>query len=390
MASGHDDSGKRDSPTGGKEVPEAKVMKQTSIGESMGIDTDPEGDSDGPEETRDQNTHNLRSRRRASPRPAENEEEDAKPESKDKKASNKKVKKEDRSHGDGKSAVNSHGEPDTPSSILEKGIIYFFIRGRVNVESPTSVEDIARSFMLLRPLPHDAKLTEGKIGDAGNIRIVVLPKKVFPKSGRDRFLSFVEKTGTSFDEIKNEFLEGANYDTKTAGKRHTPAATPAAEGVYAITSTGRESHLAYILTLPEELGEFQKDLGLKSQGSFIISTRNPETSPPAGAQIPEGPEFPKEVQEEFRNLRWLPTQPKHFDYVNAQVLLIGETSGIQKATEPQKEDQKHHKEEPLEALEHLEEEDLNRMKGLPGDQSSSIFADLEARAKDYPKLQTTF
>lgn len=58
--------------------------------------------------------------------------------------------------------------------------------------------------------------------------------------------------------------------------------------------------------------------------------------------------------------------------------------------EPQKKDQKEGKKEPEEVLENLEEEDLNRMKHLAGDESASIFADLEVRAKDYPKLQTTF
>jgi hypothetical protein len=48
------------------------------------------------------------------------------------------------------------------------------------------------------------------------------------------------------------------------------------------------------------------------------------------------------------------------------------------------------KEDPKHALEDLGEEDLDRMRHLPGDQSASIFADLEVHAKDYPKLQTTF
>ena len=41
-------------------------------------------------------------------------------------------------------------------------------------------------------------------------------------------------------------------------------------------------------------------------------------------------------------------------------------------------------------MEKLEEEDAERMKGLSEDDSGRIFADLEVRAKDYPKLQTEF
>lgn len=86
----------------------------------------------------------------------------------------------------------------------------------------------------------------------------------------------------------------------------------------------------------------------------------------------------------------MPSKPEHLDYVNCQVLLVGESSGLQKALQPQKQDQKEGKEEPEEALEHLEEEDMERMRDLPGDQSASIYADLQVHAKDYPKLQTTF
>ncbi|CAM1509034.1 Fc.00g027730.m01.CDS01 [Cosmosporella sp. VM-42] len=287
-------------------------------------------------------------------------------------------------------AVKPSEEPDVPSNILEKGIVYFFIRGRVNIEKPTEVNDIARSYMLLRPIDNDAKLGEGTLGDAGNTRLLALPKKVLPESGKDRFMVFIEKSGTSYEELKKEFLASSDYETKTAGTRHTPAATPVGEGVYAMTTTGRESHLAYMLTLPEKLEEVQKELGLKEKGSFIISTKNPQYPGPANARLTQGPDFPKEMQDEFRSLRWLPSKPDHFNYVNSQILLVGESSGIEKAMEPQKDDMKDGKEEPKEVLEHLEEEDLKRMKHLAEDQSTAIFADLDARAKDYPKLQTTF
>ena len=84
------------------------------------------------------------------------------------------------------------------------------------------------------------------------------------------------------------------------------------------------------------------------------------------------------------------TLPKHLDFVNTQILLVGESSGVKKALEPQKEDKKDGVEEPAEEMEKLEEEDLERMKALGDDDSSRVFADLDAHAKDYPKLQTTF
>lgn len=312
-----------------------------------------------------------------------------KSEEKHEERSEEQAKPGEKEEADAKGAVQPAEEPNVPSNILEKGIIYFFMRGRVNIEDPESVQDIARSHILLRPIAKDARLGEGTLADVGNTRLLALPKKTLPVNGKDRFMVFVEKSGASYDEIKKEFLAASEYETKTAGTRRTPAATPVGEGVYAITSTGQNSHLAYLLTLPEKLDEVQEELGLKKEGSFIISTKNPQHSGPANTQLPDGPDFPKEIIDEFRTLRWMPSKPAHLDYVNTQILLIGESSGIKKAVEPQ-EDEEKGKEDPKTVLENLEEDDFERMKDLAEDESAAIFADLHAQAKDYPKLQTTF
>lgn len=288
------------------------------------------------------------------------------------------------------SAVEPHGRNgSTPANILEKGIVYFFFRGRVGIDNPERVSDIARSYMILRPLPKDAKLADGPIGDSGDSRLIAIPKKVLPQSGQDKWIAMVEKTNVSFDELKKDFLAANDYETKTAGTRHTPAATPFGEGVYAITTTGRESHMAYMLTLPDKLGEVQTEIGLKEKGSWILSTRNPQYPAPPNAQLPQGPDFTKEILDEFRSLRWMGTLPKHL-VPNAQFLLIGEPSGIDKATRPDEKEKAAGKEEPIEELERLEDEDTARMEHLGKDDSDAIFTDLEAQAKDYPKLQTTF
>ena len=201
-----------------------------------------------------------------------------------------------------KEAITSNGdaveaseerEKTTPSSILEKGIIYFFFRGRVGIDEPSEVDDIARTYIVLRPLPHGAKLGDGPIGDDGKNRVLALPKKVLPVGPQDRFMVFVEKANSSIEDIKSSVLTSADYDTKTAGSRHTPAATPIGEGVYAITTTGRETHLAYLLTIPSELSEVQRDIGLQEKGSFVTSLKNPQHSGPANATLPQGPDFPK-------------------------------------------------------------------------------------------------
>jgi hypothetical protein len=200
---------------------------------------------------------------------------------------------EDVANGNG--AVEAHArDKDPPQEILEKGIVYFFFRARVNIEDPHDVADIARTYLILRPIPRDAKISHGPIQDEGNCRLVAIPKKTLPQTGKDKWIAFVEKGATSFEDLKKEFLASNEYNTKTMGPRTSPAATPIGEGVYAITSTGRENHLAYMLTLPEKPGEVQKEIGLGEQGSFIVSTRNPKFPAPKNAQLPDGPEFSKE------------------------------------------------------------------------------------------------
>lgn len=84
------------------------------------------------------------------------------------------------------------------------------------------------------------------------------------------------------------------------------------------------------------------------------------------------------------------TLPKHL-VPNAQFLLVGESSGLDKAMQPDKKDEKSQdKEQPIEEMEKLEDEDTERMEHLGKDASDAIFADLGAQAKGYPKLQTTF
>jgi hypothetical protein len=125
-------------------------------------------------------------------------------------------KAESISHNNESVIEDSEREAEMPSSILEKGIIYFFFRGRVGIEDPQGIEDVARSYIVLRPIPLGAKLGEGPLEDSGNARLLALPKKTLPKSGRDRFLMFVEKAKSSIKDLREQFA-GNEYATKTSG-----------------------------------------------------------------------------------------------------------------------------------------------------------------------------
>ncbi|KAI7503284.1 hypothetical protein KC367_g1740 [Hortaea werneckii] len=281
-------------------------------------------------------------------------------------------------------------EQAQPENVMEKGIIYFFARGRVGIDDPGNASEIQRSYMVLRPLPSGAKITEGAIQDVSNNRLVALPKKVWPKSGRDRFMVFVEKASTSMDTLKDEFFQGSEYSTKTTGTRHTPPVTPIGEGVYAISYSGQgraTTHLSYMMTIPQEIGDVQKDVGLREQGSFILSTKNPHSSAPANA-IPAAPEYPKDILDEFGSRGWLPTKPQHLDYANACTLLIGESSALDALEAKPQDAQDENKETPVEEIEKLEHEDEIRIEHMKGD--DTVYADLGISKKDYPTVKSTW
>ncbi|TGZ80133.1 hypothetical protein EX30DRAFT_320428 [Ascodesmis nigricans] len=269
------------------------------------------------------------------------------------------------------------------SPILEKGIVYFFLRGKVDVENPENLNEVKRSYMVLRPIPMEKAIPaeDGKpVKDEGKARLIVIPKKRLPVRGYEKFLTFVEEPGAPVKEIGEKWLKGRTYSTKIIGDRTDYPAHPIGEGVYAITKADneRQSHFAYMLTVPEELGEIQDGFGLKHKGSFVVSVRNPENPAPANAAVPDPAEYSKEIMGEFGGLKWGPLQPKHLDYKNSEILFIGEKQfpeeGEHEGTEQE--------------LSKLEYEDEARVKHL--NDTDSVFADLEKNKKELGEFTTNW
>ncbi|KAJ5372513.1 hypothetical protein N7517_004519 [Penicillium concentricum] len=276
------------------------------------------------------------------------------------------------------------------SNILEKGFIYFFFRPRVNVDDPQSIGDVARSFFVLRPTVLGAEFDKGQgpVDKDASCRLMILPKKKFPTSPKERDMGFVEKAGQSMQSLHEKFIAGTTYQTATRGERHTEDARPYAEGVYAITSTPRASHLAYILTIPAEVGDLQEDFGLQGRGSWIVQSKNPKFAGPPIGRLPKEPEFPPSVLEKFGDLRWAPLQPEFLDYPNSQFLIIGEAQNHLGKAASSEGGKQPHEEEPGQELEKLEDENEHRVESLQGDET--IYEDLGFHAKNYPKLPTTW
>ncbi|CAK7273479.1 hypothetical protein SEPCBS119000_005677 [Sporothrix epigloea] len=282
---------------------------------------------------------------------------------------------------------------DDSPSILEKGNIYFFFRARVNTDEPHRLADVARTYIIVQPQPEDG----AKRSSSGHCRLLALPKKVLPQTGRDRFMAFVTKADASYAELESQFLTGSEAESQAKGdansndqaERHYPAATAVGEGVYAIIGTSRESHLVYVLSVPDKLGAVQKQLGLTSQrGCFLVSTKNPAFPMPGGAKMAGGgPQYPKEIQDSFRSLRWVPMRPEHLNYANSHLLLIGESKGADSILTND-----HDGRELSAELEELADEDVDRMRRLGSTEAEAVFASLHAedQAKDQPELAETF
>lgn len=103
------------------------------------------------------------------------------------------------------------------SPIAEKGLVYFFLRSKVNVEHPESLAEVKRAYMVLRPQPQGTKLVDGKVEDAGHNRLIAIPKKRMPVRGSDRLLAFVQEPKASLKDIREKHLNGRTYQTKTLG-----------------------------------------------------------------------------------------------------------------------------------------------------------------------------
>jgi hypothetical protein len=79
-------------------------------------------------------------------------------------------------------------------------------------------------------------------------------------------------------------------------------ARPVGEGKYAIVRHQDHAELAYILELPKEPGEAQKELGIEKEASYIIKVINPAKPVPEGYPSAEqSPQYPDSIQQEFKD-----------------------------------------------------------------------------------------
>lgn len=239
--------------------------------------------------------------------------------------------------------------------ILEEGDIYFVYQPRVQHGAVKGLQDVQRFKFILHP------------GNRNRYRVVVVGEKKMAEmtggsSSARKNWSFVQTVARSTREIEREFAD-KKYETKTRGKRKKPAARPAGEGVYAIVRHDDHTHLVYALELPKKPGKVQHELDIEAEASYLVSVKNPEKSSPrrAGLSAGQKAEYPKRLQERFKDRRFIPVDPPDFlNYEGAELLLIGASEDLSE-----------------ELGVRLEKENENR-------NTAEIFKDLRMRRSEHP------
>jgi hypothetical protein len=224
--------------------------------------------------------------------------------------------------------ANNNSSSDNPEpEILEQGDIYFFYRPKKDVEEVKGIEDIRRFFMVTAP-----EKSENIEREKDQFyRLFVIGKKSLPEIRKsearvsERYWARVGGIFKDPNELTKELLSDEF--------RKGDAARPVGEGKYAIVNHHNHTELAYILEMPEQPGEAQKELGIEKEAGYIISVINPKKKPAPTAGYPsieEPPKYPEEVLKEFdetENFVSLARNTKFIDYQNAQVILIGAREG---------------------------------------------------------------
>jgi hypothetical protein len=225
---------------------------------------------------------------------------------------------------------NKNNTDNTQSEILEQGDIYFFYRPKKGAEEVKGIEDVRRFFMVTAP---EEEENDNK---SRLYRLFIIGKKSLPEVRKtearasERYWARVGGIFKEPDELARELFSDEF--------RKGDAARPVGEGKYAIVRHHQNhAELAYILEMPKEPGEAQRELGIEKEASYIVSVINPKK--PAAASTVDGgkypsteeiPMYPEDLLKGFNDSDIfvpLSRDTRLIDYQNAQILLTGAREG---------------------------------------------------------------
>lgn len=219
-------------------------------------------------------------------------------------------------------------ESQTEPEVLEYGDIYFFYRPKVGSPEVKSIDDVRRFFMVTAleetTTKNDREKTHRQL-----YRLFVIGKKSLPEirtseaRSSERYWARVGGIFERPEELTKELLSDEF--------RKGDLARPVGEGKYAIVKHQNHAEIAYILELPKEPGEAQKELGIEKEASYIVTVINPAKPVPKGyPSADQSPQYPDSIQQEFKedeNFIPLTRNLELVNYQNAQIILIGAREG---------------------------------------------------------------
>jgi hypothetical protein len=234
---------------------------------------------------------------------------------------------------------------EATADVLEKGDIFFFYRPKAKVIDDgsggdvKSIEDIRRFFMVTATAANTENEQQQqfdgtnsktpKEGESPRYRLFVIGKKSLPEirtTEARRSERYWAKVGGIFEnpqELTGELLSDEF--------RKGDAARAVGEGKYAIVKHQDHAELAYVLEIPEEPGEAQRELGIEKEASYIVSIINPKVPVPAGyPSSEEPPNYPESILKEFgenENFISLARDLRFINFQNAQMILVGAREG---------------------------------------------------------------
>jgi hypothetical protein len=244
--------------------------------------------------------------------------------------------------------IDDDDNQEATAEVLEKGDIFFFYRPKTKIVDDgsgggvKSIEDIRRFFMVTATATTTASNAEDgqqQQFDGANsktlkeesptYRLFVIGKKSLPEirtTEARRSERYWAKVGGIFEnpqELTSELLSDEF--------RKGDAARPVGEGKYAIVKHQDHAELAYVLEMPEEPGEAQRELGIEKEASYIVSIINPKVPVPAGyPSSEEPPNYPESILKEFgenENFVSLARDLRFINFQNAQMILVGAREG---------------------------------------------------------------
>jgi hypothetical protein len=245
--------------------------------------------------------------------------------------------------------IDDDDNQEATAEVLEKGDIFFFYRPKTKIVDDgsggdvKSIDDIRRFFMVTATTTTAAN-TENeqqqqqfdgtnsktpKEEESQRYRLFVIGKKSLPEirtTEARRSERYWAKVGGIFEnpqELSSELLSDEF--------RKGDAARPVGEGKYAIVKHQDHAELAYVLEMPEEPGEAQRELGIEKEASYIVSIINPKVPVPAGyPSSEEPPNYPESILKEFgenENFISLARDLGFINFQNAQMILVGAREG---------------------------------------------------------------